>query len=174
MINEVTASSAADRKEIDYTVGTLNATVNAILNELDRSTMEVKFPQPVDFNGDSLDSVSSKAAANTVRQLIRARQLLIAVEPGFTGPLFSVAQYSVIAGNKAGDPRFIGTFFTGNFFARCLADGSEPENIVKKTVSLIVYQDVLMTANKSPRASLPPKETDSLVEVYRGPKLTRR
>ncbi len=91
-----TKSTEDSRKEIDYTVGTLNATFNAILNELDRSTLEVKFPKPVDFNGNSLDSVSSKAAAQTVRLLAKTGNLEISVQPGFTFPLYSIGQYSAV------------------------------------------------------------------------------
>ncbi len=165
---------ADDRKEIDYTVGTLNATFNAVLKEFDRSAVEVKFPQAVDFNGNSLDLVSAKAAAQTVRLLVKRGNLVIAVMPGFTFPLYSIGQYSVVEGNRAKEARFIGAFFTGDFFARCLADGSEPENIVKKVIGQIVYQDALLSAAKLKPDSLPLKNPDTLVSVYHGPKLVRR
>ena len=116
MSSDEKPAAADDRKEIDYTVGTLNATFNAVLNEFDRSAVEVKFPQAVDFNGNNLDSVGAKAAAQTVRLLAKAGNLLISVQPGFTFPLYSIGQYSLVEGNRARDARFIGAFFHRKFF----------------------------------------------------------
>src|SRR3989344_1591837 len=111
MTGESIALSESDRKEIDYTVHNLNAAFHAVLMQLDRSSAELKFPDPVDFNGVSLDSVSSKAAAKTVRDLVRQGQLLIAVEPVFTSPLSAVNQCSFQEGGTTKEGRFIGAFF---------------------------------------------------------------
>lgn len=136
-----------DQKEIDHTRHELNGLFHAVLNELDKSADEVKFPASVQFSsGDSLDSLPAKVVAQIVSQLVQSGKLLIAVEPGFTGPLFSISQCSFMDGSRVRDARFIGGLFVGNFFARCLADGVEPKAIVRKAISEMVYQDVLMSA----------------------------
>lgn len=164
-----------DQKEIENTRHELNGLFYAVLDELDLSADKVKFPAPVQFStGNSLDSLSAKVVAKVVSQLVENGELLIAVEPGFTGPLFSVSQCSFMDGNKVRDARFIGGLFVGNFFARCLADGVEPKAIVKKAISEIVYQDVLMSAQERERAIVPRKTNDDLVVTYSGPRLSQR
>ena len=163
-----------DRKEIDYTVQTLNATFETVQFQLARSNEHLRFPKTVDFKDTSLDSLSGKAAASTVRELARLGHLVIAVEPVFTSPLSSVSQCSFFNGNQAKEERFIGVFFPGNFFARCIADGPNPEDVVRKVIGEIVYQDALMAAQKTPRAFVPLKGGNALVRFYHGPRLAQR
>ncbi len=164
-----------DQKEIDHTRHELNGLFHAVLNELAQSADKVKFPAPVQFNSgsSSLDSLPAKAVVNIVSQLVNEGKLLIAVEPGFTGPLFSVSQCSFMDGSRVRDAWFIGGLFVGNFFARCLADGVEPKAIVKKAISEMVYQDVLMSAQERERAIVPRKANDDLVVIYSGPRLSQ-
>ncbi|MCX6816552.1 MAG: hypothetical protein NTZ93_01665 [Candidatus Beckwithbacteria bacterium] len=164
-----------DQREIESTRHELNGLFHAVLNELDKSSDKVKFPAPVQFSsGNSLDSLSAKVASGVVSQLAKNGELLIAVEPGFTGPLFSVSQCSFMDGNRVRDARFIGSLFIGNFFARCLADGVEPKTVVKQAISEIVYQDVLMSAQKRERALVPGRTNKDLVVTYSGPHLSQR
>ena len=164
--------SEQDRKEVEDTRSKLNALFHQVLNEFSRSAKELNFPEQVKFdNGSWLDGIAAKAAANIVPQLVREGKLLIAVEPGFTGPLFSVSQCSFTRDSKVDEAKFIGALFVGNFFSRCLADGAEPQEMVKKAISRIVYHDALMTAQTAKRAAVPLNGKTDLIRIYSGPRL---
>jgi len=89
-------------------------------------------------------------------------------------PLSVVSQCAFVDNHGWPDSaKFIGAFFIGNFFARCLIDGPKPEDIVETVISQIVYQDTLLTAQKTRRAGLLSGKRDTLVTIYSGPEFVK-
>lgn len=113
-----------DRKELGDTRNRLEMLFKSVLSEMDRLKGRIKLPLGVLQPTGSYDELSTSAAANIVRQLVRERLLLIAVKPVFSGELYSVWPYSKVKTNaQLEEGQFIGAFFVGNFFARCALDG---------------------------------------------------
>ena len=153
-----------ERAEIESTKYTVNGLCHAVLNDLKKSKEVIKFPQPVMLKAGEIDSLPARGVSDIIQTLHDSGQLLMAVETRFTGELYNVGQFSF----QPDGSKFIGVFFVANFIARCKSNGADAaEKIIKKVVSEVVYNDVLMTANGTKRGQVN-QVFSSLVGIFIG------
>lgn len=143
-------------KEQTVTATQLNQLLEIVLTGYEKSDQDVTF-DPVQFEkGNTIDSVKARVAAKTIRETVKAGELIIAVEANFTGPIFDVRECSLLDSQENPEEnRFIGAFFPGNFFSRCKASGTDPKKVVQDAIAKIIRVDAQIEAAKHPRAKLP-------------------
>jgi hypothetical protein len=123
-------------------------------------------PKQVNFKSGPIISWPEKAVAENIRRGINNGQIFFGVSRTFSGPRFEVYRMQRQDGEGAGSVVLM-ALFTGNFKARCNADGVEPKNSLKECLKKVIYEDMKINAEKIERGSYHSSETVGLIGLVK-------
>jgi hypothetical protein len=157
-----------DLEEARETMVFLNGELLNLLAKYEKSAGKVELPRPVFFqNGVQYDSWPASVVAKQIKNGIESGQIFFGVTQTFTGPRFEVKRVQKMDNGKETGRIVVMALFTGNFEARCNADGVEPEDSLGECLKQVIYEDMRINAEKLERGTHKASETVGLIGLAR-------